>query len=325
MVALACGQSSPAGIAVRNGIVYWVNNVAGGSVMSVPATGGVPTTIASNQDYPWAVAVDGNNVYWTNYDGASAIFVGTPTNAGTVMEVPLGGGTPVTLASALQGPWGIAVDAANVYFTTAGGNKVKSVPIDSGGNGPVTILAEDQYTPTAIAVDASNVYWVNESEVSSSNFGAVMSVPKDSDGGVAPTVIVQPGATYDTPTGLAVNAASVFFTNNVDSGDVESAPLGGGAPPTVLASGQINPFSITLDENNVYWTNNSASTGGGQGSGADSVASIPLDGGAVTQLATKLNGPTGIAVDSNALYFTTYIGNVGGAANEGRVWRLSLP
>ena len=36
--------------------------------MSVPITGGTPTTVVSNQDYPWAIATDGKNIYWTNYD-----------------------------------------------------------------------------------------------------------------------------------------------------------------------------------------------------------------------------------------------------------------
>jgi hypothetical protein len=55
--------------------------------------------------------VDDTSVYWTNY-GASE----EPTNTdGRGMKVPLGGGTPVTLASSQHDPSALAVDPSGVY------------------------------------------------------------------------------------------------------------------------------------------------------------------------------------------------------------------
>jgi hypothetical protein len=50
-----------------------------------------------------------------------------------------------------------------------------------------------------------------------------------------------------------VDAANVYWTNNLANGTVMKAPLAGG-PATVLASGQPSPAYIVVDANSVYWT-----------------------------------------------------------------------
>ena len=59
-------RSVPRGIAVDGAHVYWTCAVpcgsdggpCGGAVMSVPLGGGTPVTLVSNQDTPWAIAVE---------------------------------------------------------------------------------------------------------------------------------------------------------------------------------------------------------------------------------------------------------------------------
>jgi hypothetical protein len=239
-----------------------------GEVMSVPIVGGTPTTLASAQEDPYCVAVDAANVYWTD------------RTSGAVMSVPIGGGPLTVLASSQTYPTGIAVDGANVYWTnynTSGGGAVLSMP---KGGGTLTVLASGQDGPYGIAVDSANVYWTN------SNAGDVMSLPV---GGGTPSTLAS-GQAY--PYGIATDGVSVYWTNSISTGTVVSVPIGGGAAST-LASGQDGPFAIAVDSVNVYWTNQ-ASPG--------EVMSVPLGGGTPTTLASQSN-PSGIAVDSSSVYW----------------------
>ncbi|WP_437503823.1 hypothetical protein [Sorangium sp. So ce1099] len=67
--------------------------------------------------------MDATGVYWTN------------TAGGTVMTVPIDGGSTSTLATGQNLPMGIAVDATSVYWTNYGSGTVmkrsKSARIDT--------------------------------------------------------------------------------------------------------------------------------------------------------------------------------------------------
>jgi hypothetical protein len=185
---LASGLEGDRSIAVDANRVYWVEgwvcpsdggpcDPQSGSVKSVALQGRSVTTLASFQDSPWGIAIDQNNVYWTN-EGRLDQSYASPA----VLSVPLSGGTPVTLATGQSDYRGIAVDATHVYWVTAGtaGNNytdgtVMRVPI--AGGAPTT-LATGQATPRAIAVDATNVYWTDEGTPPSYADGAVMRLAK---------------------------------------------------------------------------------------------------------------------------------------------------
>ncbi len=66
------------GLAVDGTSVYWTAELAG-TVVKMPIGGGLVTTLASGQDYPYAIAVDDTSVYWTNEDNGGS--------NGTVMQL----------------------------------------------------------------------------------------------------------------------------------------------------------------------------------------------------------------------------------------------
>ena len=78
-------------------------------------------------------------------------------SGGSVVKVPIGGGTPTILTSDSAAIHDIAVDATTVYWTYPGGT-VKTIPI---GGGTPTTLASVKGQPYGIAVDATHVYWTN--------------------------------------------------------------------------------------------------------------------------------------------------------------------
>jgi sugar lactone lactonase YvrE len=282
--------------------------------MSVPEHGGTPQAIATNQDYPWAIAVDDNNVYWTTYDGSAAQPNGAASASGALWKAPLTGGAPVMLDSALSGPWGIAVDGTNIYFSTYTGNRIKSVPIASTGAGPETVVAVIPAgpggAPLGIAVDDTNVYYTSAG-------GGVYSIAKTAVMGT-PTEVVSPNAVTGGYN-VVVSGATLYFSDDGQSGNVYSVPSAGGRPPTVIASGQQVASFVAVDANNVYWTNYQASGAAcpSNTSACGSLNSVPLAGGAVTTLAYQVNYPQGLAVDQNGVYFA--------ASSGGRVWSISPP
>ncbi|MGC9983125.1 MAG: SUMF1/EgtB/PvdO family nonheme iron enzyme [Polyangia bacterium] len=248
---------------------------------AAPCTAGqCLVTLASGQAGPAFVAVDTTSVYWTSYSSSID---------GTVMKVPIGGGTPTTLASDQYEPYGIATGAASVVWTNSGGGTVMMV---STSGGTPTTLAQGQNGPAFVAVDTTSVYWTNEG-------GTVMKVPI---GGGTPTILA---SGQNGPWGIVVDATSVYWTNS-GGGTVMKVPIGGGTP-TTLASGQDNPLFVAVDTTSVYWTN----SGG-------TVMKVPIGGGTPTTLASGQSIPEAIVVDTTSVYWT----NVSTSSAGGTVMQL---
>ena len=84
---------------------------------------------------------------------------------GTVMKVPVAGGTLTTLALAQNTPQSIAIDGTSAYWINAGtganyftDGAVMKVPV---AGGTLSTLASGQGNPAGIAVDGTSVYWSN--------------------------------------------------------------------------------------------------------------------------------------------------------------------
>jgi hypothetical protein len=138
------------GIAVDANNLYWT--VFGGPqlVAQVPLTGG-PTTVLAMGNIAEGIAVDATSVYWVGAGGQGP---------GDLMKVPIGGGTPVTLAAGLNDATALAIDATNAYIATgATSNSLGAIVRVPLTGGEVTVLAESQNQPWSVAVDATSVYW----------------------------------------------------------------------------------------------------------------------------------------------------------------------
>jgi sugar lactone lactonase YvrE len=262
-------------------------------------------TLVSGLVQPYGIAVDSNFVYFS---------VSGPTNnSGTIMKVPLGGGTPTPLATGQNNPCAVAVDTTSVYWTNYGtgtttvDGQVMKVGLDGG---TAVVLASGQYTPIYIAVDRAGVYWNNYGLSYTPDGGsfqwlhsAVMSVGLS--GGTPLTLAPSPG----TPAvGLTLDGTRVYWTNLHDpqvtfqtGASLSVVGIDGGAARTLATHGG-EGWQVAAGPAGVFW-----SVGG-------SIVEVLFDGGLLDAFApSEPDTPGSIAVDTSGVYW------INGLADGGNV------
>jgi hypothetical protein len=176
-------QEIPEAIATDGVNVYWANwgtfDAMGASnndatVWQGSVNGGTPLLLASNQEAPAAIVVDAHNVYWTNLGKLGASLF-PAVNSGSVVYVPIGGGTLVTVATTQAIPLSLVVNGGTIYWTVYGlsvPGQVVSAPV---AGGPLVPLAGGLDDPFSMTLAGSTLYWTNTP--SSNGNGAILSLP----------------------------------------------------------------------------------------------------------------------------------------------------
>jgi len=209
-----------------------------GDVVRVPIDGGALTTLASGSNDIRSLVTDGNYVYWVEIPGPLQEFLVDGglvlrANNGPVMKVPVGGGTAITLAADQGGPFGIAVNARNVYWTNIGDGTVMRVPLAGGAP---TMVASGQRNPAQIALDATSIYWTTDI--------AVLKAPLE--GG--------PPVRVTSANSALLDVAPVIMDGTVywlDASGLASTTFDGSRRPTV--SLVPDAFGFALSGADVYW------------------------------------------------------------------------
>lgn len=113
-VILATGERAPYLIATDNGFVYWT---AQGVLRRAPASGAGPAETVTSSNVA-AFAVDGGFVYYLD------------SSEKTLSKVAVTGGVPVQLASYENNAYGLAVHGGQVYFSNT--DHLRRVPVNGG-------------------------------------------------------------------------------------------------------------------------------------------------------------------------------------------------
>jgi hypothetical protein len=270
--------------------VYWTDcgDPTGGYVRKVPKAGGGLVTLATG-DRLSGIAVEGTNVYWVASNSTAS--------SGTIMTVPVTGGTPTVVAAQSGAPAHIAVDASYVYWGELMLGNVMRAPLGGG-------------TPTAVAATSSGIFQIalGDTAVFWLAGMGLMTAPKA--GGVA--VALTPPFPPIPTDGLAVNATTVYINAGNRSGapGILEVPIQGASFDAGSLFPGIGGGPIAIDAKRAYWADMSGSVYGAS-----------LAGGAAILLATGQNNVDAIAVDDVAVY---WLDNGNATPGGGSVMKLAL-
>ena len=227
-------------IAVDAFSVYFDDSARG--IMACPKSGcwGSPTLLSPGDARQ--LVSDGTSLFWTAVDGTQ------------VMKDAIAGGTATTLYSGHSEPYGIAVDAKDVYFTTFEGPVMKCA-IGGCNNAPTTLVS-GPLGATLLAMDATSVYWIVNNDESNAQ---IMKCAKT--GCATPTVLA---TGRDDPLAIATDGTDVYWIelgqtvppayDPVPSSIFRCATTGCGGSPTLMIDQQLGEGTLAVDATHVYWS-----------------------------------------------------------------------
>jgi virginiamycin B lyase len=212
-----------------------------------------------------------------------------------------GTGAAPSFISGANGPVGVAVDGAHIYWAnTFGSGTVGRANLDGSGTNQSFITGAS--SPCGVAVDGAHVYWANNG---SNSIGRA-----NLDG----TNVNQSFITgADHPCGVAVDGSFVYWA---DEGNCSStctgthigrAKLDGSSPVDTFITGLAAPVGVAVNASSIYWGNNNSNTiGRANLNGTGVNASFITGSGGCTDLP---------ALDATYIYWSNACGSSIGRAN----------
>lgn len=157
-------------------------------------------------------------------------------------------GTQSIVRSGLVEPSGLAVDWINLrlYWTDAGAGRVEYCNLN--GSWRKVLFSSLMEQPNSIVVDAerSTLYWAN--------WGETPRIESAFMDGTGRRTLVS--SLLSMPTSLVIDfPASKLYWVDVKLRLVECANLDGSSRYTIVSESWLHPISLTIFEDNLYWTN----------------------------------------------------------------------
>jgi hypothetical protein len=308
-VAIAMNQAGPFFVREYGARVFWTD-ITGSSVQSADKVDASMTLIATGTngaDGPIGLAVDDSGVYFANSGTSGTVY---RCNAASCQ-----GANP--LFDAGFGNTDLALASGNVYWLQAYGDEIDRAPI--GGGAYITITPTDTNNNAAylarMVTDGQYVYW-------SETFNDIIRRKAISGGSPATIYTLMSGS---APSAILLDTGVLYFATfgvGNGTGTISSGSPDGTGGAQTLATAQHNPYALTSDDTNLYWTNEcdyDSNENAITGTGSVFSCAKTGCGGNPTVLATGLTDARGIAVDDTAIYFATFeTGN-----GDGKIWRLA--
>ena len=231
------------GLLVDDGFVYFLNPSS--DIVRVPTTGGPYKPIFSVSEDVVAFTVDATNVFWSTYL--------EPTN--NLAYGPKTGGSGAPFGSTIT--WivqELASDGTYLY----GNGDYTSIDVLSPKTGAILGGLTGTHIQ-GIAADGATgtLFWHDCPTKTTCNVYSIPTSPLPTSSS-SPTLLGTTSADPSTPSLLAFDATTVYFTDP-NANTVYKVPRSGaGGAAIVVAKNQRSPRAIAVDDRYVYWADQDA-------------------------------------------------------------------
>ncbi|WP_367392030.1 T9SS type A sorting domain-containing protein [Lewinella sp. LCG006] len=247
------------------------------------------TDILTGLNYPYGVALDGNELYISELSSSRIIKIDITAAVPPAIQEVLTG---------LSGPAGLFIEENTLYFSEFSASRVSSIDVTDAP--PVPDVIPVTFSGAAsLFIDGDILY------VSLNNASSVVSINLTDDTPLSQTI----ANAIDTPNsivkfGNALYVAS-FLTNSIIKIDITQTP----AVVTTAVSGVSSPVGLTLDGSFLYIA------------GADKISRIDLNDPSpmLEEVVAGLSGAQSVAFNGVDMYIAQ-IGN--GGSGQGKISKL---